>query len=123
MAAPLMFEATVSQHLAYIKPKVERLEVAFLLRVLESAYEHLRTESDGAGSTKGAITCDQLARLVLPLPPLEEQRDISAHLDEETRKFDALQAEAQRGIALLKERRNALIAAAVTGKIDVRNAA
>ena len=37
--------------------------------------------------------------------------------------LEKLKAEAQRGIELLKERRNALIAAAVTGKIDVRNAA
>jgi len=34
---------------------------------------------------------------------------------------DQLKAKAERGIALLKERRSALISAAVTGKIDVRN--
>ena len=37
-------------------------------------------------------------------------------------RLDALAAEAARAIALLKERRSALISAAVTGKIDVRNA-
>src|SRR5690606_20955360 len=123
MAAPLMFEATVNQHLAYIKPQLERLGLPYLLRTLESAYEHLRTESDGGGSTKGAITCDQLARLAIPLPPFEEQRVIAAHLDDEIKRFDVLSREAQRGIELLKERRSALIAAAVTGQIDVRDAA
>ena len=39
----------------------------------------------------------------------------------ETAKFDTLTAEAQRAIALLQERRTALISAAVTGQIDVRN--
>ncbi len=59
----------------------------------------------------------------LALPLIDEQQRIVEFLDTETAKLDALKAEAQRGIELLKERRNALIAAAVTGKIDVRNAA
>ena len=41
-------------------------------------------------------------------------------LSNETTKLDTLTAEAQRAIALLKERRSALISAAVTGKVDVR---
>ena len=56
-------------------------------------------------------------------PPLPEQQAIAAYLDEQTARFDALMAEARRGIELLKERRTALISAAVTGKIDVREAA
>ncbi len=43
-----------------------------------------------------------------------------AYLDTETTKLDALTTEAQHTIELLKERRSALISAAVTGKIDVR---
>ncbi|QBY56064.1 restriction endonuclease subunit S [Cupriavidus oxalaticus] len=120
MATKLMFEATVNQHLAYIKPERE-LIVPFLLRVLEKAYGHLRTESDGAGSTKGAITCEQLGRLAIPLPDTQEQDSIAAFLDAETSRLDALKAEAERAIDLLKERRSALIAAAVTGKIHVRD--
>lgn len=53
-------------------------------------------------------------------PPLEEQSEIVNFLSHETTKLDTLTAEAQRGIGLLKERRSALISAAVTGKIDVR---
>jgi type I restriction enzyme S subunit len=121
MAAPLMFEATINQHLAYIKPALARLSDVFLLRVLQAGYVHLRTESESAGSTKGAITCDQLARLGIPLPPLHEQHTIAAYLDTAAGKFDALVREAEQGIDLLRERRSALIAAAVTGKIDVRD--
>lgn len=120
MAAPLMFEATINQHLAYIKPESGRLQVAYLLRALEMAYEHLRTDSEGAGSTKGAITCDQLSRFAIPLPPLDEQDAIASHLDVQAAQFDRLAEDSRRAIALLKERRSALIAAAVTGKIDVR---
>ncbi|HMW02996.1 MAG TPA: restriction endonuclease subunit S, partial [Acidobacteriota bacterium] len=56
----------------------------------------------------------------LPVPPITELMNISVFLDQEITKIDELTAEAQRGIELLKERRSALISAAVTGKIDVR---
>lgn len=46
-----------------------------------------------------------------------------AFLDAETSRIDALVAEAERAIELLGERRGALISAAVTGQIDVRNQA
>jgi type I restriction enzyme S subunit len=59
----------------------------------------------------------------IPLPPLDEQRRIVAYLDDETAKIDALIAETERFIELSKERRSALITAAVTGQIDVREMA
>lgn len=59
-------------------------------------------------------------QLVVAIPPDGEQRLIAGFLDRETQAIDALAAEAQRAIDLLKERRSALISAAVTGKIDVR---
>ena len=55
----------------------------------------------------------------VPVPPLDEQRAIVAHIAAETAKLDALRASAERTMALLKERRAALIAAAVTGKIAI----
>jgi type I restriction enzyme S subunit len=53
-------------------------------------------------------------------PPLDEQARIAAFLDRETAKIDALMAEQERLIELLKEKRQAVISAAVTGQIDVR---
>lgn len=61
-----------------------------------------------------------IAKIKILTPPIEEQRAIAAFLDTETAKFAPLTAEANRVIALLQERRSALISAAVTGKIDVR---
>jgi type I restriction enzyme S subunit len=55
----------------------------------------------------------------VPLPPLSEQRAIVEHITRETAKLDALRAATERSIALLKERRSALIAAAVTGQINI----
>lgn len=122
MATRLAFTATLNQHLAYIKPAEDLLSESYLLRVFEAVYQHLRTESEGAGSTKGAITCEQLGNLRIPVPELAEQLAIATFLDREIAKLDKLKLDSQRGIALLKERRSALIAAAVTGQIDVRQA-
>jgi type I restriction enzyme S subunit len=120
MAAMLGIEATINQHVAYVRPDSTKLDVRYLLRILESAYLKLRRDSEEAGATKGAITCEQIGNLRIPLPSLAEQRAISAFLDIETAKFDTLTAEAQHAIDLLQERRTALISAAVTGQIDVR---
>jgi type I restriction enzyme S subunit len=68
------------------------------------------------------INRESLKAVWLPVPTRQEQIDIAAFLTEETTRLDILCAEAERAIALLKERRSALIAAAVTGQIDVRNA-
>ena len=72
-------------------------------------------------STIAHLTAEALRRYQFAFPPPEEQSSIAAFLDRETAKLDELTAEANRAIALLQERRTALISAAVTGKIDVRN--
>jgi len=84
-----------------------------------SAYTIL--ESDRVAMPK--VNRESLNAMPLFLPPLPEQQAIAAFLDRETAKIDALVAEQERLIELLKERRTALISAAVTGKIDVREAA
>lgn len=66
------------------------------------------------------LTAEKLAEVRIPRVPLEEQRRIAARLDEQTAKIDALIGKAERFIGLAKERRSALITAAVTGQIDVR---
>lgn len=123
MATILQIEATINQHVAYVKPFLHLVDVHFLRRVFDSAYLFLRSESDGGGSTKGAITCDQIANLDVPLPPLEEQQAIAAYLDREAAQLDALAAKVESAIDRLTEYRQALITSAVTGKIDVRGLA
>jgi len=120
MAAMLGIKATINQHVAYVKPNTVKLDVQFLLRAFEMAYVKLRRDSEEAGATKGAITCEQIGNLHIPFPPLSEQVTIVGFLNSEIAKFDLLTAEARRAIDLLQERRTALISAAVTGKIDVR---
>lgn len=66
---------------------------------------------------------DGFREIELPLPSAEAQREIVAHIARETSKLDAVRQATERSVALLKERRSALIAAAVTGQIDVETAA
>jgi len=61
--------------------------------------------------------------LRIALPSADEQRTIVCHITSETAKLDALRAAAERTIVLLKERRAALIAAAVTGQLPIPEAA
>lgn len=70
-------------------------------------------------SAQPGIGVGQISALDVPLPPFREQQAIANYLDEQTAKIDALIAKAQQFIALAKERRAALITAAVTGQIDV----
>lgn len=72
------------------------------------------------GSTIMHLTAEKLRALMIPVPPVEEQYSIAAFIDRETAEIDATLAEAREAIALSKERRAAVISAAVTGKIDVR---
>lgn len=73
------------------------------------------------GSAQPKLTADALEKLRLAVPPtVQERLAIEAFVLDATSKFAPLESEAQSAIALLQERRAALISAAVTGKIDVR---
>lgn len=75
------------------------------------------------GSTFKRINVDEIRSIVVPAPPPSEQHEIAQYLDRELSSLDSLCREAARAIALLQEHRTALISAAVTGQIDVRNVA
>ncbi|MBM7785544.1 restriction endonuclease subunit S [Tenggerimyces flavus] len=62
----------------------------------------------------------QVRKFKMPFPPLDEQKSIAAYLDGQTAKIDVLLEETERFIAIARERRAALVTAAVTGQIDVR---
>jgi type I restriction enzyme S subunit len=85
------------------------------------ARETLRLES--VGSTMDNLNSCILGRLRIPFPPDEQQREIVEHLQGKTSALVAAIDKSRRSIDLLREHRTALISAAVTGKIDVRDAA
>ena len=73
-------------------------------------------------STINQLTVETLNGMEVPLPPPSEQKAIVASLRERTSRLDRLVEATNRTITLLKERRAALIAAAVTGQVDVGSA-
>lgn len=73
--------------------------------------------------TRASLSQGLLQSMPIALPPLEEQKKIGAYLEQMNERFEVLVADTKRSIELLKEKRSALITAAVTGKIDVRSAA
>jgi type I restriction enzyme S subunit len=87
-----------------------------LVRIPAFAQEAIRF-SKGVWSSRLRLYPEGLYEIWLPVPPLAEQRAIAAHIAKETAKLEALRASAERTIRLLKERRSALISAAVTGKL------
>lgn len=73
------------------------------------------------GGTKQQLALGDIRQLQIPVPSLSQQAAIVAELEIQTSRIDNLIAECRELITLLKERRSALITAAVTGKIDVRD--
>ncbi len=92
----------------------------YLMYWLMSTGCQSRMETLATGSTALGIKASKLGMIECPVPPVTEQIEIVNLIERESSKHDILLAEAQTNIDLLRERRSALISAAVTGKIDVR---
>ncbi len=67
------------------------------------------------------LAVERIKDLHIPIPPSSEQKLISRFLDFEIQLFESIKDKCNQSITLLQERRTALISAAVTGKIDVRD--
>lgn len=86
----------------------------------KSAQQEFKRWSRGIMEMRLRLYFDELGRILMPFPPLEEQERIVDFIEEMEAKFDSLSQAASEQVKLLSERRSALISAAVTGKIDVR---
>ncbi len=90
-------------------PKLRPTYVLLCLRAMKQEFRRLMM-----GSTHQTIYMPDIEAFRVPVPPLAEQAHIAEFLDRETAKIDALVAEQQRLIELLKEKRQAVISHAVT---------
>ncbi|MEI6569689.1 MAG: restriction endonuclease subunit S, partial [Verrucomicrobiota bacterium] len=117
-STPLAFRAEgkywVNNHAHILRPKYD--SITYWECILQ-IFDYTPYVS---GSAQPKLTSDNLGSFILPVPPLLEQQAIAAFLDRETAKIDTLSAKVQTAIERLREYRTALISAAVTGKIDVR---
>ncbi len=111
--------ANLSRGVARIMPSEEILNSLLLLCLRSEAtlkYWQLAKQ----GSTFNEVSIDTVKNLKVCVPPHDEQVAISAYANEESNRYGILLAQSKGLIALLQERRSALISAAVTGQIDVR---
>ena len=113
----------VSTGFAVVRPSPDFLDPRFAGHALREPSFLAEIEKRSVGVSYPAINPSDLADISIPLPPLSEQRAIADFLDRETVRLDGVTKEIQDTVTLLKERRAALIAAAVTGRIDVERAA
>ncbi|ATU72971.1 hypothetical protein SXCC_02458 [Gluconacetobacter sp. SXCC-1] len=110
---------------AYVvaRPKnISRQKTDFIELLLRTpnAISEMKRYSRGVTDFRLRLYWEEFKKICIPLPILKEQDEILNFLKEKTGHFDALATTARNAITLLKERRAALISAAVTGKIDVR---
>ncbi|MGV7208768.1 restriction endonuclease subunit S [Oxalobacteraceae bacterium A2-2] len=110
----------INQDLKAVMP-LKGINASFLAWLLRGSANESLQRLDEAGHGTKALRMDAWTSMQLPIPPLEEQVQLVEFISQETAKIDALRAESEHGIELLKERRSALISAAVTGQIDVRS--
>lgn len=118
--AEILPDLVCGYHLALIRSNNET-SGEFLYYFLKSRYAAASFEIEACGITRYAIGKYSIGNLDISTPPLAEQIRIANYLDLQTVKIDALIDKAKRSIELAKEHRTALISAAVTGKIDVRD--
>ncbi len=103
-----------------LKPSVEH-SAAYLTYLLSSQRYLNYVDSTVRGGTRDRISRSMLGAIRVPTPPYGEQRAIATFLDGQAGRIDDLCSIVETAIERLQEYRTALITAAVTGKIDVRD--
>ena len=98
------------------------MDSRFIMMLLSSQLFAAHFAPETTGVSVPHISGEQISSFVISVPPLDEQCKICDFLEIELSKLDVLNHKVEQAISLLKERRSALITAAVTGQIDVRGA-
>ena len=114
----LVEDGSCNQQITVIEFDPRRVAARFATYQIKRLEPALRAIAPSA--TLPILGLGEVADIDMVVPPFADQVAIVAHLDTELAKSNTLAAEAQRAIDLLQERRTALISAAVTGQIDVR---
>ena len=114
---------TMMSDLIYRLVTTDAVDNTFLCSWLLSDFGRMQIEIDARGSsmTMAKVSQGHIKSWLVTLPPLDEQIEITTFLATKQEKFEKLIYKAESAISLMQERRTALISAAVTGKIDVRD--
>ena len=93
----------------------------YLMWALNSSSTYTQAQQDCIGSTSPHVNVDTIKNFILAWPPENEREEISNFIHQTLDSVESLTAHLTEKLTLLQERRTALISAAVTGKIDVRD--
>lgn len=107
--------------LIIVQPIKSIISGDFLSMAFQSQYGYSVLYSIRTGGMHPHLNCGEVQFVKIPVPPIEEQSKIIEHISKQLYRFDTLIDRQLLAIELMKERRTALISAAVTGKIDVRS--
>lgn len=110
----------VSYSCVTIKTTPSKVSGLYLFQYLKSDAFRQGIENQINTNTQGNVGINELKKVKMALPGLSEQSRILEHLQSKLVTIDSLAEKSQASIELLKERRSALITAAVTGQIDLR---
>ncbi|WP_414632353.1 restriction endonuclease subunit S [Acinetobacter sp. UBA6526] len=118
---PSNINFVVASSLIIIRPNYFKVISEFLDLLLRSDVVQEQVESFVKGAALRRLSIQNLLKIWGVFPPIDEQEKIVEFVLFQLDKYKVLEDKAEKQVELLKERRTALISAAVTGKIDVRN--
>jgi type I restriction enzyme, S subunit len=113
--------ANLNQHVCIIRVRPNLMCPEYLWRLGVSDVIQSQVASNEQGISREGLNFEQVANLLIPRPPLEEQQVIAKYVERAVSKLRIIREKCEQAISLLKEHRSALITAAVTGQIDVAN--
>ena len=111
----------LNQRVAKLQPDKRYILPSYLVKLLHSNSYLDQLYSLPSGTKQANLSNNDVLNIKVTFPrSLEEQTQVAKYVDNNLVKFDKLISKAKSAIDLMRERRTALISAAVTGKIDVR---
>lgn len=114
----------LNQRVGKIMPNGSKVQKRFLMHCLHSDSYLNQIYSLPFGTKQANLSNENVLEAYITYPSdFDEQKSIGAYISSNTKNYNALINKANDAISLIRERRTALISAAVTGKIDVRNVA
>lgn len=119
-----IFGVTSPDYRVFSAIDVERTDLKYFLYVFQLGYKRKIFYGLGRGAAnKGRwrMPAINFKNYDIPVPPIEEQREIVEYIEQETEKIDLLKREVEKQIEYLREYRTRLISDVVTGQIDVRD--
>lgn len=119
IAKPNELPIICSTEFVPLKPKPTfDTKYAFYIYFSEQAREFISSKSQSTTRSHKRVSPEDISKIWIPFPPLETQRRIAAYLDRETAHIDTLIAAKERLLVLMAEKRQALIARAVTRGLE-----